>query len=77
LVTVNVACGSQGEVSRDLSVQDIFVLSPVIFARLVSADPTIGNPTIEQAFALVKRELFAGPGPWSIYSKKGYRRNSG
>src|SRR6202035_4037959 len=42
------------------------------FARLITADPTISNPTIEQAFALVKRELFAGPGPWSIYSGKGY-----
>jgi protein-L-isoaspartate(D-aspartate) O-methyltransferase len=39
------------------------------FARLVTTDPTIRNPAIEQAFA---RELFAGPGPWSIYSGKGY-----
>jgi protein-L-isoaspartate(D-aspartate) O-methyltransferase len=36
------------------------------FASLVAARTGGRNPAIEQAFANVKREAFAGPGPWSI-----------
>jgi protein-L-isoaspartate(D-aspartate) O-methyltransferase len=57
---------------QGLNMEDRSQKLRAFFARLVSADPTISNPAIEQAFALVKRELFAGPGPWSIYSGKGY-----
>jgi protein-L-isoaspartate(D-aspartate) O-methyltransferase len=38
------------------------------FASLVAAQFRDRNPAIEQAFADVKRETFAGPGPWSIMS---------
>jgi len=37
------------------------------FARYVAAVGKTRDPPIEQAFATVKREPFAGPGPWSIY----------
>jgi protein-L-isoaspartate(D-aspartate) O-methyltransferase len=36
------------------------------FASYVTAWGGARNPRIEQAFAAVKRETFAGPGPWSI-----------
>lgn len=36
------------------------------FARYVAAEGRAGDPRIEQAFAAVERERFAGPGPWSI-----------
>jgi protein-L-isoaspartate(D-aspartate) O-methyltransferase len=36
------------------------------FASLVAAQTRDRNPAVEQAFAHVKRETFAGPGPWSI-----------
>jgi protein-L-isoaspartate(D-aspartate) O-methyltransferase len=36
------------------------------FARLVTARAGVRDARIEQAFAAVKREEFAGPGPWSI-----------
>jgi protein-L-isoaspartate(D-aspartate) O-methyltransferase len=36
------------------------------FASLVAGQSRERNPAIEQAFAHVKRETFAGPGPWSI-----------
>ena len=36
------------------------------FARYVAAEGRAGDPRIEQAFAVVERERFAGPGPWSI-----------
>jgi protein-L-isoaspartate(D-aspartate) O-methyltransferase len=36
------------------------------FASLVATQTKDRNPGIEQAFAAVKRETFAGPGPWSI-----------
>jgi protein-L-isoaspartate(D-aspartate) O-methyltransferase len=43
------------------------------FARLVTAQIRDCNPAIEQAFAHVKRETFAGPGPWStMHSGTGY-----
>jgi protein-L-isoaspartate(D-aspartate) O-methyltransferase len=57
---------------QELNMEDRSQKLRDFFARLVTADPAISNPTIEQAFALVKRELFVGPGPWSIYSGKGY-----
>ncbi len=37
------------------------------FARYVSASAGVRDPRIEQAFAAVERERFAGPGPWSIH----------
>ena len=37
------------------------------FARYVSASAGVRHPRIEQAFAAVERERFAGPGPWSIH----------
>jgi protein-L-isoaspartate(D-aspartate) O-methyltransferase len=40
------------------------------FASLVSA--AVRDPRIEQAFAVVKRESFVGPAPWSILAGKGY-----
>lgn len=42
-----------------------------VFASLVTGDR---GPSIEQAFAIVRRETFAGPGPWSIttFSGNGY-----
>lgn len=36
------------------------------FASLVCAASKTRDPRIEQAFAAVKREIFVGPGPWSI-----------
>ena len=36
------------------------------FARYVTAQGRARDPRIEQAFATVRREPFAGPGPWSI-----------
>ena len=36
------------------------------FARYVAAEGRAHDPRIEQAFAAVERERFAGPGPWSI-----------
>jgi protein-L-isoaspartate(D-aspartate) O-methyltransferase len=37
------------------------------FARYVAACGGVRGSQIEQAFATVRREAFAGPGPWSIY----------
>ena len=43
------------------------------FARYVTAQGAARDPRIEQAFATVRRETFAGPGPWSIcLPKVGY-----
>jgi protein-L-isoaspartate(D-aspartate) O-methyltransferase len=36
------------------------------FARYVTATSKVSDQRIRQAFATVKREDFAGPGPWSI-----------
>jgi len=36
------------------------------FAGLVAARTKGRNPAVEQVFASVKREAFAGPGPWSV-----------
>jgi protein-L-isoaspartate(D-aspartate) O-methyltransferase len=36
------------------------------FARYVAAKGRARDPRIEQAFAAVERQRFAGPGPWSI-----------
>jgi protein-L-isoaspartate(D-aspartate) O-methyltransferase len=36
------------------------------FARYVTAQGRARDPRIEKAFANVRREPFAGPGPWSI-----------
>ncbi len=36
------------------------------FARYVAAQGRARDPRIEQAFAAVERERFAGPGPWSV-----------
>jgi protein-L-isoaspartate(D-aspartate) O-methyltransferase len=36
------------------------------YASLIAARFRDHQPAIEQAFATVKREVFAGPGPWSI-----------
>ena len=36
------------------------------YAQLICAAAKTTDPRIEQAFLNVKRELFAGPGPWSI-----------
>lgn len=36
------------------------------FARYVTAQGRARDPRIENAFATVRREPFAGPGPWSI-----------
>jgi protein-L-isoaspartate(D-aspartate) O-methyltransferase len=36
------------------------------FARYVTAQGRARDPRIEKAFARVRREPFAGPGPWSI-----------
>ena len=39
----------------------------VFFARGVAAQGRVRDLRIEQAFASVERERFAGPGPWCIY----------
>ena len=36
------------------------------FARLICAIAKVDDPRIEQAFREIKREPFAGPGPWWI-----------
>lgn len=36
------------------------------YARLVASKGSACDPRIEQAFAAVPREPFAGPGPWSV-----------
>ncbi len=57
---------------QGLNLEDRSQKLRAFFARLVTAGARIHNPAIEQAFALVPRERFAGPGPWSIYSGSGY-----
>lgn len=43
------------------------------YARYVAAFGSARDPRIEQAFAAVPREPFAGPGPWSVpLPKSGY-----
>ena len=42
------------------------------FARLICAAANVRDPRIEQAFAVVRREPFVGPGPWSIFTGEGY-----
>jgi protein-L-isoaspartate(D-aspartate) O-methyltransferase len=42
------------------------------FARLICAAAKARDPRIEQAFAAVRREPFAGPGPWLIFTGEGY-----
>jgi protein-L-isoaspartate(D-aspartate) O-methyltransferase len=45
------------------------------FAGYVAARAGVRDPRIEQAFAAVEREVFAGPGPWFIQSPgDGYLR---
>jgi protein-L-isoaspartate(D-aspartate) O-methyltransferase len=34
------------------------------YAKLICAEAKLDNPRIEEAFRSVKREAFAGPGPW-------------
>jgi len=41
------------------------------FARYVAAVGAARDPRIEEAFAAVRREPFAGPGPWSIRAPGG------
>jgi protein-L-isoaspartate(D-aspartate) O-methyltransferase len=36
------------------------------YAKLICAAARIGDPRIEEAFRAVKREPFAGPGPWRV-----------
>ena len=36
------------------------------YAQLISAAARAADPRIEEAFRTVRRETFAGPGPWSI-----------
>jgi protein-L-isoaspartate(D-aspartate) O-methyltransferase len=36
------------------------------YAKLICAAAKIGDPRIEDAFRAVKREPFAGPGPWRV-----------
>jgi protein-L-isoaspartate(D-aspartate) O-methyltransferase len=38
----------------------------LFYARLICAAAGVNDPRIERAFASVRREPFAGPGPWSI-----------
>jgi len=43
-----------------------------LYARAVLARAGADNPALEQAFAAVERERFAGPGPWHIWTPAGY-----
>jgi protein-L-isoaspartate(D-aspartate) O-methyltransferase len=36
------------------------------FAKLISSEASLSDPRVEAAFRAVKREPFAGPGPWSV-----------
>jgi protein-L-isoaspartate(D-aspartate) O-methyltransferase len=36
------------------------------YAKLICTVAKLDDPRIEEAFRLVKREPFAGPGPWSM-----------
>lgn len=36
------------------------------YAKLICTAAKLDDPRIEDAFRFVKRELFAGPGPWSL-----------
>ena len=47
------------------------------FARYVAARGVAGDPRIEEAFAAVPREPFAGPGPWSILCSGPWRMQQG
>src|SRR5262249_43753618 len=42
------------------------------FASLICAAANARDPRLEQAFAVVRREPFVGPGPWSIFTGDGY-----
>jgi protein-L-isoaspartate(D-aspartate) O-methyltransferase len=37
------------------------------YAKLICAAAKLDDPRIEEAFRFVKREPFAGPGPWWLY----------
>jgi len=52
--------------SRNMEEPDRSVALRTFFARYVAAEGRVRDPRIEQAFAAVERERFAGPGPWSI-----------
>ncbi len=41
------------------------------FAQSICAGAHVRDPRIEQAFAAIPREPFAGPGPWRIYKAGG------
>mgnify|MGYP000740105063 CR=1 FL=1 len=46
------------------------------FARFVAAKGAASDPRIEEAFAAIPRELFAGPAPWSILASGPWRGRS-
>ncbi|TAL02944.1 MAG: hypothetical protein EPO08_05485 [Rhodospirillaceae bacterium] len=43
-----------------------------LYARAIMARAGADNAALEQAFAAVGREQFAGPGPWHIWTPQGY-----
>ncbi|MGI4953514.1 MAG: hypothetical protein ACRYGM_17045, partial [Janthinobacterium lividum] len=47
------------------------------FARYVAVRGATGDPRIEEAFATVLREPFAGPGPWSVLCSGPWRARPG
>jgi protein-L-isoaspartate(D-aspartate) O-methyltransferase len=42
------------------------------FARLVTAKANVSSTRVQEAFATVERERYAGPGPWKIFTPQGY-----
>ena len=46
------------------------------YARYITAKGACRDPRIQDAFTMVEREKYLGPGPWNVYTLTGYRRVS-
>jgi protein-L-isoaspartate(D-aspartate) O-methyltransferase len=44
------------------------------YARTILASASVSSPRLEEAYAMIPREEFMGPGPWALYSPSGYRK---
>ena len=42
------------------------------FADLVTAGANVTDPRVQAAFATTPREQFLGPGPWRVFTPRGY-----
>lgn len=42
------------------------------YARKIMARAGVASPRLEEAYAVIPREDFVGPGPWALFRAKGY-----